>query len=273
MKKNLLLLFSFFVVLNVTAQTDTLTNEIVVKLHQAGFGAEVLKSKINTSPAKFDVSINGMMKLKDSKVPEEVINLMVGNPNGFAAKNVSSSTNAGADNGQNKPSVGTGIYLIKSASETVEMNPSYISSKKTDRTAQFLVSGLVDADIRVILNENKAALETGNVPKFQFVFDTIRNNNENQWFGKNSTPKNFFLVKLKTTKKTRELIIGTTSALQDQIEIKEKQKIPLKSKKTAAGVWEVSPVTPLEPGEYGIVFSNAIWDTQSGKIYDFSVKK
>jgi hypothetical protein len=272
MKKNLLLICSLFVFFFASAQTDTLTNETVIKLHQAGFGQEVIKSKINTSPAKFDVSIDAMMKLKESKVPEEVITMMVSNPGGNAAKNTASTgtTTTATDN---RPSAGTGIYLIKSSTETVEVNPSYINSKKTDRTAQFLVSGLVDADIRVILNEPKATLQTSNLPKFQFVFDTIKNNNENQWFGKNSTPKNFFLVKLKPTKKTRELIIGTTSALQDQIEIKEKQKIQLKSKKTGPGVWEVSPVTALEPGEYGIVFSNAIWDTQSGKIYDFSVSK
>lgn len=273
MKKNLLLICGLLVFFFANAQSDTLTNETVIKLHQAGFGQEVIKSKINTTPAKFDVSINAMMKLKENKVPEEVINMMVSNPNGNAAKNATSTATTTTAATDNKPSAGTGIYLIKSATETVEMNPSYISSKKTDRTAQFLVGGLADAEIRVILNEPKASLETTNMPKFQFVFDTIRNNNESQWFGKNSTPKNFFLVKLKPTKKTRDLIIGTTSALEDRIEIKEKQKIPLKSRKTGPGVWEVSPVTPLEPGEYGIIFSNAIWDTQSGKIYDFSVKK
>jgi hypothetical protein len=208
------------------------------------------------------------MKLKENKIPEDVITLMVNNPKGNAAKNAVMP----ASSVQGVSNVSTGIFLIKSASETVEMTPSYISSKKTDRTTQVFLSSLVDADIRVILNENHAALQTSNMPKFQFVFDTLRNNNENAWFGKNSTPKNFFLVKLKATKKTRELIIGTTSALQDQIEIKEKQKIPLKNKRTGAGVWEVSPITALEPGEYGIIFSNAIWDTQSGKIYDFSIK-
>jgi hypothetical protein len=268
MKKNCLIILAVLSFSFIQAQnSDTLNNDGVIKLYQSGFSTDIIKSKINSSPAKFDVSVNGMMKLKENKIPDDLITLMVTNPNGNAAKNA-----AVPSGGSSSSNVSTGIYLIKSGTETVEMNPSYISSKKTDRTAQFLVSGLVDADIRVVLNENKAATQVTNMPKFQFVFDTLKSNNDNAWFGKNSSPKNFFLVKLKATKKTRELIIGTTSALQDQIEIKEKQKIPLKSKKTGPGVWEVSPVTPLEPGEYGIVFSNAIWDTQSGKIYDFSVK-
>jgi hypothetical protein len=271
MRKNSLIFFALLSFSLAQAQSDTLNNESIVKLHQSGFSTEVLKSKISNTPAKFDVSINALMKLKESKVPEDVINLMISTPNGSAtAKAAAPTSGGGASQSSN---ISTGIYYYKSGTETVEMNPSYIASKKTDRTAQFLVSSIVDADIRVILNENKAALEVSSMPKFQFVFDTLKNNNDNAYFGKNSKPTNFFLVKLKTTKKTRELVIGTTSALQDKIEIKEKLKIPMKNKRIAPGVYEVSPVTPLEPGEYGIVFSNAVWDTNSGKIYDFSVKK
>jgi hypothetical protein len=270
MKKNLLICLAILSFSFIQAQTsDTLTNDGVIKLYQSGFSTDLIKAKINSSPAKFDVSVNGMMKLKENKIPDELINLIVTNPSGNAAKNAASASGLQT---ASSTSVSTGIYLIKSPTETVEMTGSYIASKKTDRTAQFLVSGLVDADVRVILNENKAATTVTTMPKFQFVFDTLKNNNENAWFGKTSSPKNFFLVKLKPTKKTRELIIGTTSALQDKYEIKEKQKIALKTRKIGPGVWEVSPVTPMEAGEYGFVFSNAIWDTQSGRIYDFSVK-
>lgn len=270
MKKNLLTCLAVLSFLFIKAQSsDTLTNDGVIKLYQSGFSTDLIKTKINSSPAKFDVSVNGMMKLKENKVPDELINLMVTNPNGNAAKN---GVSPGTVQATTSSSVNTGIYLIKSASETVEMTPSYMSSRKTDRTGQFLVGGLANADVRAIFNENHATTQVTSMPKFQFVFDTLRNSNDNAWFGKNSTPKNFFLVKLKATKKTRELMIGTTSALEDKYEIKEKLRIPLKNKKLGPGVYEVSPVSPLEPGEYGIVFSNAIWDTQSGKIYDFSVK-
>jgi hypothetical protein len=268
MKKNCLIILALLSFSFIQAQnSDTLNNDGVIKLYQSGFSTDIIRSKINSSPAKFDVSVNGMMKLKENKIPDDLITLMVTNPNGNAAKN---AAGPGAG-GSATSSVATGIYLVKSGTETVEMNPSYITSKKTDKSMQ-LIAGFIDADIRVILNENHAALQLGSIPKFQFVFDTLRNNNENPWFGKNSSPKNFFLVKLKATKKTRELVIGKTSAIQENIEITEKQKIPLKNKKIGPGVYEVSPVTPLEPGEYGIIFSNATWDTQSGKIYDFSVK-
>jgi len=270
MRKNSLVFFALFAFSIAQAQSDTLTNESIVKLHQSGFSSEVLKSKITNTPAKFDVSINALMKLKDNKVPEDVINLMIGSPNGSATIRTSPQSSGGGSS--QASNVSTGIFYIKSATEIVEMNPSFIVSKKTDKTIHLLTT-LADADIRVILNEPKAALEVPSLPKFQFVFDTLRSNNENPYFGKNSSPKNFFLVKLKPTKKTRDLVVGTTSAVSENIEIKERQKIPMKNKKTGPGVYEVSPVSPLEPGEYGIIFSNATWDSQSGKIYDFSVKK
>jgi hypothetical protein len=268
MKKNSLIILAILSFSFIQAQnSDTLNNDGVIKLYQSGFSTDIIKSKINSSPAKFDVSVNGMMKLKENKIPDDLITLMVTNPTGNAAKNAAIP----AAGGSATSSVATGIYLVKSGTETVEMNPSYITSKKTDKSMQ-MIATFIDADIRVILNENHSALQLGSMPKFQFVFDTLRNNNDNPWFGKNSSPKNFFLVKLKATKKTRELVIGKTSSLQENIEITEKQKIPMKNKKIGPGVYEVSPVTPLEPGEYGIIFSNATWDTQSGKIYDFSVK-
>lgn len=273
MKKNLLLICGLLFFFFANSQTDTLTNETVIKLHQAGFGQEVIKSKINTSPAKFDVSINGMMKLKENKVPEEVINMMVSSPKGYGAKNVSTSTSSTPVNESLQKTVGTGIYLIKSPAETVEVLSSFANSKNTDRSMQ-LITPLISADIKVILAENHSTFEiTDKTPKFQFVFDTLRNNNtENPWFGKSSSPKNFFLVKLKATKKTRELIIGRTSALEERMEINEKLKVLFKFKKTAPGVYEITPLSPMEPGEYGWVFSNVVWDNQSGKIFDFSIK-
>src|SRR5258705_7608023 len=201
MRKNFLIIFALLSFTFVQAQSDTLNNESIVKLHQSGFSSEVLKSKITNTPAKFDVSINALMKLKENKLPEDVINLMISNPNGSGRLAAAQP----ASNPGKVSNVNTGIYLIKSATETVEINPTYITSKKVDRTAQFLVSTIIAADVRVILTENHSALETSNMPKFQFVFDTLKNNNENPYFGRNSMPKNFFLVKLKSTKKTREL--------------------------------------------------------------------
>ena len=50
--------FIFSVLIGTSQGTDTLTNGNIIKLHKAGFSKEILKSKILSSSAKFDVSIN-----------------------------------------------------------------------------------------------------------------------------------------------------------------------------------------------------------------------
>jgi len=51
MRKNFLIIFTLLSFSLVQAQSDTLTNETIVKLHQSGFGAETMKSKITNTPA------------------------------------------------------------------------------------------------------------------------------------------------------------------------------------------------------------------------------
>ena len=51
-------------------ETEVLTNEKIIKLHQAVFSNEVLKSKIQTSLSKFDVTMNGLMTLKKAGISD-----------------------------------------------------------------------------------------------------------------------------------------------------------------------------------------------------------
>lgn len=268
MKRGSILLGSCFVFLTLQAQnSDTLTNETIIKLSRSGFGAQVLKSKISVSPARFDVSLNGMMNLKENNVPEEVINLMIKYPGGYAPTD---ELKPGSEFNQQRNS---GIFFIKTGAEKTEMVYSYIDKRRTDKTAQYLVSGLLNANMRVIMNGEHASFEiASNRPIFQFVFDTLKSADENSWFGKSSNPQDFILVKFRSVNQNRELIVGKSNSFRDKIEIKENQKVLFNYKKIAPGIYEVSPISELVPGEYGFIFSNSNWDTQSGKVYDFRIK-
>lgn len=268
MKKSIIILSSCFLFVTIHAQnSDTLTNETIIKLSRSGFSAQVLKSKISASPARFDVSLNGMMKLKENNVPDDIIDLMIKYPGGYAPTNESKPGNE--INHQRN----SGIFFIKTEAEKIEMVYSYIDRRKTDKTAQYLVSSLINANMRVIMNEEHASFEiTGNRPKFQFVFDTLKSADESSWFGKSSTPQDFILVKFRSVNQNRELVVGKSNGFRDKIEIKENQKVLFNYKKIAPSIYEVSPISELVPGEYGFIFSNSSWDTQSGKVYDFRIK-
>ena len=267
MKRAIIIFSACFLFLITKAQNnDTLTNETIIKLSKSGFGAQVLKSKMSTSPARFDVSLNGMMNLKENNVPEDVINLMIKYPGGYAPTD---ELKAGNEIKQQRNS---GIFFIKPEAEKIEMAYSYIDRKKTDKTAQYLVSGLINANMRAIMNEEHASFEiTGNRPKFQFVFDTLKGADEDSWFGRSSTPQDFILVKFRSVNRNRELVVGKSNGFRDKIEIKENQKVLFNYEKIAPGIYEVFPISDLGPGEYGFIFSKSSWDTQSGKVYDFRI--
>ena len=58
---------------NHVAAQEVLTNAKIIDLHKAGFSKEILKSKIQTSTCNFDVSVDGMMKLKKAVYPTRLL--------------------------------------------------------------------------------------------------------------------------------------------------------------------------------------------------------
>ena len=59
-------------------QVDTLKNDGIVKLIKSGISKEIVIKKIKTSPlVQFDLSADGLVNLKNNKVPDSVIVLMM----------------------------------------------------------------------------------------------------------------------------------------------------------------------------------------------------
>jgi hypothetical protein len=77
--KKYILLAQLFVAFSTFSQTksDTLRNETIIKLTQSKLSDNLIISKINSSPVKFDVSTDGLINLKKNNVSDPVINLMV----------------------------------------------------------------------------------------------------------------------------------------------------------------------------------------------------
>ena len=70
-------LFVVFAVSSVIGKDTPLTNEDIVRLTQAGLGAEVIITKIRASVAAFDTSVEQLLALKKAGVEDSVITVMV----------------------------------------------------------------------------------------------------------------------------------------------------------------------------------------------------
>jgi hypothetical protein len=258
---------------------DTLTNDKVIKLYKAGFSNDVLTSKIQNSFADFDVSIDGMMNLKKAGIPDDIISLMVSKPSKMN-NSVSNNRNVSATSARDSKeiSLASGIYYKNIKAEYLEIEPSILTSTKTNRAAQVFVSGLINAKVKATISGKQSTLIVNeNLPKFIFAFDTTNRNSlntdNNQWFFNARSPKEFILVKLAVVKNSREIIVGKANAVGSNFGIDDKSVIPFAIKKLANGVYEIAPESELKEGEYCFMFAQGLKQGAPSKVFDFGIRK
>lgn len=63
--------------LAVTRPTDVISNDDVIRLHQAGLSRKLITQKIQAGSTRFNISTDGMIQLKVAKVPEGIIKIMM----------------------------------------------------------------------------------------------------------------------------------------------------------------------------------------------------
>ena len=275
MKQIALLLLTLLCLNAISQQSDTLTNEKVIKLFKAGFSKDVLKPKIQSSPSKFDVTIDGMLELKKEGIPEDIINLMIANPNGAA---ISSKDNPQQSSSEKQAlDLSSGIYYKNPSGEFTEIEPSVLTNTKSNNAAQFFISGLINAKTKATLSDRQSSsMIYESIPAFYFVFDTTYKSNlnseNNTWFGGTRSPKEFLLVKLEVNKNSRELTVGKGNIVSSDFGIDEKLIVHFNAKKLSKGIYEVTPEFSLPDGEYCFMFAQGIKQGESSKVFDFSIR-
>jgi|SRR6185369_1917317 len=275
-----LLLMSTSIVSN-AQHPDTLTNEKIIKLYKAGFSKDILKSKIQTSPASYDVSIDGMLDMKKAGVPDEIINLLIANPNSVTDNSsAATSSTSFPPNGVDAKlfNLPSGIYFKNTSGEFVEIEPSVLTSSKSGRAAQYFISPLINAKTKATLSGKQSSsviFET--IPKFYFVFDTTFRSNLNSensvWFGSARSPKEFLLVKLDVNKNSREITVGKENLTNSTSGIDDKLIVHFQSTKLSKGIYEITPEFLSPRSEYCFMFSEGIKHGESSKVFDFSVRQ
>jgi hypothetical protein len=265
----------FFSLLGFSQSSEVVTNRTIIQLHKAGLGVGVLKSKIQSSSCNFDLSTEKLIELNKAGIPDEVITVMM-------AKGGTPSLPVSQENLINNAiNLSSGIYYFDTTiKKYIEFDPSVLTNRKSGGLGNLLnstVSGLFNSKERATLSGNEANLKfSTKKPTFIFVFDSTTSGfkNSNTFWGNVQSPNEFFLVKLKAVKKSREVVIGTTNNLNSDVGIEDKSKISFISKKIKKGVYEVTPTSDMEFGEYCFMFAaSSMYGGETHKVYDFSLKK
>lgn len=251
-----------------TKGQDTLTNETIIKLHHAGFGKDILKSKIINTPSKFDVSLDGMLALKKAGVPDDVINQMISKP---PETSVASNNSPNS----NQPKLEQGVYYLPPNAEKIELEPTVMTSSRSSGLGA--ISGIFNSKQQASLSGKEAATQfADNNPKFLFVFDTLAVNDMNagkRSFSNVRSPNEFLLVKLNVEKNTREIMISKGNNINSSSGIDDKRIKLFSFKKLSKGVYELQAKEELSEGEYCFMFAESSFEGGANKVFDFGITK
>jgi hypothetical protein len=77
MKQIYSLLLIMLIALAVAAQKEALTNAEIVTMTKAGLAPGIILTKIKGAEGRYDVSVNGLVEMKQAGVSDEVINLLL----------------------------------------------------------------------------------------------------------------------------------------------------------------------------------------------------
>lgn len=249
---------------------EVITNESVIQMLELGFDDALIIDKIYTSDVKFDASLSALGQLKKAGVSSEVLSVIMEK----SKQNTKSKT---------------GIYFVDTNGEDKLIQPAVFSGANSNKVAQKLVSGFINAKKKARLPRTKSnnVIKT-NTPEFTFKFnpsttevDNLQNGQGNGnggllnwWFRVASNPNEFVLVKLKVREKQnlREVITGKSNWLSSNEGVDPKLAIGFDIEEVEGNVFKVTP-TSLEPGEYAFLYQGQVpQGRQNQSVFDFSIQ-
>ncbi len=229
------------------ATTEVVTNEKVITMVQAGLQASIIVNKIRTSKTNFNTSTDELIRLKQARVPDDVINAMI-NPNVAATIN---------DNGYPRE---VGVYLKKD-NQWMEMEPEMVNWKTGGVVKSIASLGVVKQDLNGHLDGKRSRTTLTSPMEFIIV-----------------TPEGvaiteYQLIKLNQNDDDREFRTMTGGVFHSKGGA-TRDIVPFSSQKIASRTFTVT-LAGTKAGEYGFlppgVTTQASAAATLGKMYTFSV--
>jgi hypothetical protein len=258
------------------AFAETLTNQQIIRLSEAGVGADAIVAKIHASPTDFDVSTDAMVALKHDDVPDAVIAAMVASAAGGGAPGAALEASDSAD-----PAAphAPGVYLLESdpAARMQRLDPTLADDTRTSSVfGWFFSSGLSPLKVTTVLDNPTAHFHAGTGrPTFYFYFNqpgTGLYRNGMGWMRLDApTPDQFTLIRF-------DVVSGARQALTEQIGgalTRPKgpaTAVPFTASQVAPGVFAVTPDADLGAGEYAFMVTpdSDSDDGAQSRYFDFS---
>lgn len=232
--------------------SEVLTNDKIITMVQAGLPTSVIVNKIRASKTNFNILTDELIRLKQARVPDDVINVMV-NPNAGSA----TSGSAAVDNGFPKE---IGVYLKKD-NQWLEIQPELVNWKTGGVVKSMVSLGVVKQDINGHL-DGKQSRTVVNSP-LEFLIVTPEG----------TAITEYQLIKLNQNRDDREFRTMTGGVFHSKGGA-TRDLMPFENQKVASRTFTIS-LTVTKAGEYGFLPPGALTQLSGastlGKMYTFSI--
>lgn len=278
-------------VLPVSAGAETLNNDSVVALVEAGLGDEAVIAKIKASPAQYSLSTSDLIALKKRGVTGPVIAAMIE----AGSQGITSSKAAmSADSPDPLVPHPSGIYMLMDWQQPARMeriDPTISNQSKTGGLLGYaFTGGIASLSIKAVIPNVSARLAAGKArPSFYFYFgeanrDLSQGDRGSLWLAGSASaitsPNEFSLVQFDVKKDRRETRVGSMNLAGAKSGVMDKDRIAFDYEQVAPGVFRVTPRADLPAGEYGFLYSISagagpgMWSggTGSARIFDFAIR-
>jgi hypothetical protein len=230
-------------------------NSDVIELVGLGFSDDVIIDKIRTAEAtNFDTSILGLKTLKDAKVSDAIIRIMINAHSAAGSASPATGTNAVANLDPNDPLSphDPGIYMFLKGPDGAMvlqmLEPSvYSQSKMGGMFATAMTYGIAKTKMKAVVQGAHASVRTAD-PAVVFYF--YLEESAGKSFGGSITPNEFTLLKLEEKKNSRETVTMQMNAFGGSTGTDDKANTGFAYKKLKPGIYQVAPNGQFAPGEY-----------------------
>jgi len=254
-----------------------LTNQDIITMVQMGLSEDVITTKIREVGASdpgslsFDTSVDGLKALKEAKVPDSVIKVMI-NPGAAPAAVVSVAAPMTMD--PNLPPPEVGVYWKDGAKFVLIQGQAVTNMKAGGRAGSIFTDGLRNQHWDSVLEgpTSRNIVREHRPTFYLYVPD-----------GADSS--DYVLIKLNKKGDRREFQVGSFGGITGgKSGVKRDKEVPFKAEHVGIRTYKLALEADLPVGEYGFFMGTGQTNTMAGatggnrsggaaggRIYDFSI--
>lgn len=237
---------------------QSLNNDAIIKMAQAGISEDVIVSTVNASPGTYDTSTDGLIALKTAGVSDKVVGAMIARASGITPAPAAAAAPASALPGGIDE---VGVYYKDKSGNWQALMPEIVNFKSGGAMKKFMTQGIVKGDV----NGHISGKRGKTVITFPAVFAV--------YLPEGTAITEYQLLRLRQSGDAREFR-SMTGGVIHQSGGATRDALEFQPQKLAPRVYQITLDAALGKGEYGFLPPGAYQSRNmgsSGKIYAVSV--